>query len=263
MPWTTGCPSLRFVLSGQEGPPLVLLHEMGGSLHSWEEVARALDGEFAILRYDQRGAGASEAPREPFTLDDQIDDLEQVLGAARVTPPFVIATVAAAAAIAAGYMLRHPGAVARAAFFAPALGVDDDARAVTIQRAQSVSEKGMRTIAEMALARIYPEEVRGKSFAEYRARFLANDPVGFAHANVAFAESRIDAARLDAACLLVAGGRDIRPPEAIAALARTIPAAAMQVIAEGGHVLAHQRPVQVAAILRRFVGEGLALFTHT
>lgn len=51
-----------------EGVPLVLVHGFGGSRHDWELVTQALPPGRAVLRYDQRGFGASEArTAEPFS----------------------------------------------------------------------------------------------------------------------------------------------------------------------------------------------------
>ena len=59
MPWmdANGI-SIRFELAGH-GPSVVLLHEMGGTLDSWDGVFPALSARFRTLRYDQRGSGLS------------------------------------------------------------------------------------------------------------------------------------------------------------------------------------------------------------
>src|SRR5690606_29404053 len=61
--------SLRYDVRG-EGPSLVLIHEMGGTLESWDGVIDQLAAHFRVLRFDQRSAGWSEKVRTPFTLDD-------------------------------------------------------------------------------------------------------------------------------------------------------------------------------------------------
>ena len=48
--------SIHYELAGN-GPSVVLLHEMGGTLDSWDGIAPALSESFRMLRYDQRGAG--------------------------------------------------------------------------------------------------------------------------------------------------------------------------------------------------------------
>src|ERR1700746_1551689 len=55
--------SLRYELSGSGKTTLVLVHEMGGTLDSWDRVLPALNNTRQVLRYDTRGAGLSEKIR--------------------------------------------------------------------------------------------------------------------------------------------------------------------------------------------------------
>ena len=55
---------LRYELSGEGPKTLVLVHEMGGSLESWDQVMPMLLPGRRILRYDWRGAGMSEKARD-------------------------------------------------------------------------------------------------------------------------------------------------------------------------------------------------------
>ena len=52
--------ALRYELSGCGETTLVLAHEMGGALDSWDQVLPALNHARQALRYDTRGAGLSE-----------------------------------------------------------------------------------------------------------------------------------------------------------------------------------------------------------
>ena len=61
MPWIeANGASLRYELSGSGKETLVLVHEAGGCLESYEDALPGLDKEFRVLRYDQRGFGFSE-----------------------------------------------------------------------------------------------------------------------------------------------------------------------------------------------------------
>ena len=48
--------TLRYELSGKGDRTLVLVHEMGGSLESWDDVAPRFAESRRVLRYDTRGA---------------------------------------------------------------------------------------------------------------------------------------------------------------------------------------------------------------
>jgi 3-oxoadipate enol-lactonase len=69
------------------GPPLILIHGIGASRHSWDGLIRRLRGEFRCISYDLRGHGLSPTPAPPYHLDDLVADLERLreeLGLARM-----------------------------------------------------------------------------------------------------------------------------------------------------------------------------------
>ena len=61
--------ALRYDLQGQGASTLVLIHEMGGTLESWNDVLPPLTLRRRVLRYDTRGAGLSEKVRGPLSID--------------------------------------------------------------------------------------------------------------------------------------------------------------------------------------------------
>jgi pimeloyl-ACP methyl ester carboxylesterase len=73
--------ALRYDLDGNGLSTLVLIHEMGGTLESWDLVAPLLSGKRRILRYDTRGAGLSQKVRGMLTIDAMVDDLVALLDA--------------------------------------------------------------------------------------------------------------------------------------------------------------------------------------
>jgi 3-oxoadipate enol-lactonase len=58
------------------GPPLILIHGIGASRHSWDGLIRELRSDFRCISYDLRGHGRSPQPAPPYALDDLVDDLE-------------------------------------------------------------------------------------------------------------------------------------------------------------------------------------------
>lgn len=254
MPWTSGNPCLSYEVAGV-GPPLVLLHEIGGSSFSWGPAAALLATDFTVVRYDQRGAGLSERAAGAFTLSDQVTDLEQIVAALSLSGSVRFATIAASAAIAAAYALRHPERVAGLVLCAPALGLPPEQRPATQARAQAVAQNGIRSMVDMAMERMYPPALRHAGFDAYRARFLAQDPLSYARATEAFVTAEIAYPQLAAPCLFLAGGQDIRSPAAVAQMQATVRGAQLGLIADGGHILPYQAPQQTAAAIRAFLAQ--------
>ncbi len=55
-------------------PPIVVLHAMGASSESWDQVATALGGKYRVLALDQRGHGGSTRT-STYTFELMCDDL--------------------------------------------------------------------------------------------------------------------------------------------------------------------------------------------
>jgi pimeloyl-ACP methyl ester carboxylesterase len=71
-----------------DGPrSLVLIHELAGTLESFERVMPALEADFRILRGDQRGAGLSKKARASFSLNDLVADALALMQTAELKPP--------------------------------------------------------------------------------------------------------------------------------------------------------------------------------
>src|SRR5271154_4625592 len=165
---------LRYELSGSGPSTLVLVHEMGGTLDSWDQGLGALSNGRQVLRYDTRGAGLSEKINGVVTWNDMADDLKALLDALHITGKVALAGIAVGAAISVHFAVRHPDRAAALVLHGPATGVSADRRQATLDRAATVQDGGMRGVVETSLAASYPPIVRHdqETFAAFRARWL-------------------------------------------------------------------------------------------
>jgi 3-oxoadipate enol-lactonase len=241
---------LRYELAGSGTKTLVLVHEMGGSLDSWDQVLPTLAAGRRVLRYDTRGAGQSEKVRGVLALDTMVDDLAALLDAVGIDGPVALAGCAVGAAITIRFASRFPNRAAALIITSPATGLAGERRAAGLQRADTVERDGMRAVVEASLAASYPPVLRADEarYCSFRARWLGNDPGSFAAINrmIANAEMEGDFAKIRCPTLVIAGTHDgLRPPEAVEAIARAIPGARYRVL-ETGHFMAVQTPQPVA-----------------
>ncbi len=244
-----GC-VLRAERSGHGTGRVVLLHELGGSLESFDAVTALLAPAFQVLRYDQRGAGQSEKPRPPFGMADHAADLHALLRWSGWQGPVLLVGLAAACAILAEFALAHPADVVGLLLCGPVLTATGEAGSYLRTRAERAARDGMRAVVDTSLARSYPPLLRGDAagFSAYRARMMGNDPVGYACANMALVEATVDGrlGELRVPVDVLAGQHDLlRVPEQIAETASRIPNARFTVV-ESGHLMAVQTPGLVA-----------------
>jgi 3-oxoadipate enol-lactonase len=248
--------SIHFELAG-DGPSVVLLHEMGGTLDSWGGIYAALSQHFRTLRYDQRGSGLSEKVRQPITTELLVDDLEAVLQESALDPPYHFVTVAAATMQALIYMTRHPERIASFVFCNPFTGADASRVAALEERAGLAEREGMRKAIAVTLDKSWPADIGERAvYAAYRGRYLAHDPVCFAAMNRAIARPNVAhlAKEIARPTMVVAGRFDqVRPPAASEQFARTIPGARFELI-DAVHMMPAQAPAALLALLQDFLG---------
>jgi 3-oxoadipate enol-lactonase len=248
--------SLHYALEGERGSSVVLMHELGGTLNSYDAVAPRLAERFRVLRYDQRGAGLSEKVRQEYTNDMLVDDFVALAKGCRLDPPYHFVTVAAAATQSLRFLEKYPDQVGALVLCNPAPGVDASRAAALDERAAVAMREGMRASLPTTLALSYPPHLGARAaYDAYLGRYLANDPVCFGFAFRALARTNMLYMLPQIRCpaMVVAGRHDtVRPPAGSAELAKKIPGARFELV-EAGHFLPTQGPAPLLALLEDFL----------
>ncbi len=250
---------LRYELGGSGAGTVALIHEMGGSLESWDNVAPMLAAKRRVLAYDTRGAGLSEKVRGALGIDAMADDLAALLDALAISGKVALAGVAVGGAIALHMAARFPQRVAAVAVGSPAIAIAPDRRAGLLTRVDRLEREGMRTMVADAMANGYPPELRTDAarFAAFRARWLGNDPASYAaiYRMLAYLDMNQELSRIHCPVLVIAGSLDrTRPPALVEPVARAIPGARYRVL-ETGHYMAVETPDLVAGAISDFLDE--------
>jgi 3-oxoadipate enol-lactonase len=257
--WHQGAVKLRYTVDGTTGPSLVLLHELGGSMDSWDGVVPAFEKDFRILRYDLRGAGQSEVPPAEYTVENgHLVDLEELLKVTALKPPYHFVGAAAGSLVATAFALKYPEQTASVTLMAAALGMSDPVRKQAfLDRSKLAMEKGMAVVTDTALANSYPEIVRHDKarFERFRETMLKTDPRGWAYCNYALVNSTLEEklGELRVPVRFIAGKLDaLRTPALVKELAAKVKGARYEEI-EGGHFMHVQTPALVAGTLKPWI----------
>src|SRR5215469_11379696 len=125
--------ALRYEVSGSGERAIVLIHEMGGTLESWDGAAPLLARQRRVLRYDTRGAGLSQKARGALAIDTMTADLIALMDAAGIAKA-ALAGVAVGGAIALNTALRHPARVSAVVATSPAIAIAAERRAALLAR---------------------------------------------------------------------------------------------------------------------------------
>ena len=103
-------------------PPIVLLHDISGCCHEFDEIARPLAEKYRVLVPDLRGHGdTTHSPKHAYGVEDLVADLHELVVRLSLngrdwggawTRPWVLCGRGTGAAIASAYAVRHKGRVA-------------------------------------------------------------------------------------------------------------------------------------------------------
>jgi pimeloyl-ACP methyl ester carboxylesterase len=257
---------VRYFVGG-EGPPLVLVHGLGGWAGNWRPVASRLVGERRLLVPELPGHGGSEPLRGASSLDPFADAILALLAVEDALPaPWVGHSLGALVGVLAA--VRRPEAV-RGLVLAAAPGITSSTRLAEA------------TVTVLGVVR--PGRVLGKRSARVarspRLRTLAfggwgvADPVGLdpaaaeaflegppqnrdtltAGRALVAADPRIELNRVRCPCLCLWGAADNWVPlQDGMEYARRL-RAPLRAIADCGHLLIGERPDAVAAAIATFL----------
>ena len=249
----------RYEVSGAGDKVVVLVHEMGGTLESWDYVLPRLDAERTVLRYDTRGAGMSTKIRGTGDLDRFADDVADLLDALGLDGPVTICGGAVGGGVSLHFAPRHKDRVEGVVAMGPATGIPEARRAAVLAHADDVEQNGMAAVVQASLAQSYPDVMRRDRarYERFRARWLANDPGSYAAIYRMLAANDLsgEIAALEVPVLFLAGHHDpLRPPAVVEPMVQTCAKGRFKAI-ESGHFMATQSPALVAAEINAFLSE--------
>jgi pimeloyl-ACP methyl ester carboxylesterase len=75
---------------GGAGPPVLLLHGLGGHTGEWNETASWLTKSHRVVALDARGHGESERRPADVSLEARVSDVASAIRELRLAPPTVI-----------------------------------------------------------------------------------------------------------------------------------------------------------------------------
>jgi 3-oxoadipate enol-lactonase len=103
--------SMHYEIYG-DGPPLVLLHGLSYQGAFWWLQVKDFAQHYRVIVTDNRGVGETDAPDEPYTIEQMADDTVHLLSALGISRAHVLG-VSMGGTIAQQVALRHPHTVDR------------------------------------------------------------------------------------------------------------------------------------------------------
>lgn len=224
------------------GPAIIFVSGLGGTGAYWQPQVDTFCKDFTVVTYDQRGAGGSDHPAGPYSIETLVDDLHALIEVLQLERPVLIGH-STGGAIGQILAARHPDLLAGMVLYASWAKSDMHFNwCFRMRRALLVGSTLEEYVHGSALFLYPPEHVR--THAETLSPALLASATKFPAREVVL--SRIDAIMahdataflplIQTPTLVICAQDDIlTPPYQSRLLARAIPGAGLEIVPQGGH----------------------------
>ena len=250
--------TFNYQIDGPEGAPwLVLSNSLATNVGMWDAQASAFGQRFRVLRYDQRGHGATDAPEGRYTFDLLIDDAVALLDALSI-PKVNFAGLSMGGVTAMGLAQRHADRIDRVIICDSPCASTPATAQQWEERIVVAREKGMEALVEPTVGRWFPPEtVAAKPPYLDRVRaMIRTTPVnGFIGCAAALADHdfRSKAGSVTRPALFIVGEKDGTTPAAMRQMHEMLPGSRFVTLPGAGHISNLDRPDEFNSAVGEFL----------
>jgi 3-oxoadipate enol-lactonase len=250
--------TINYAVDGPDGAPwLIFSNSLATDLAAWEDQARELKGAFRVLRYDQRGHGASEAPAGRYSFELLIADVLALMDALAIEKAH-FAGLSMGGATALGLAEQHPERLDKVIVCDSPCQSTPASTQLWEERIAVAEKQGMEALVEPTVTRWFPPEVikANPPYLDKVRQMVRGTPVnGFIGCAAALADHdyATAAATVKRPVLFLAGEKDGVTPAAMRKLNQSLPGSRYVELAGAGHISNLDQP----AAFNRAVAEFL------
>lgn len=245
-------------IDGSEGAPwLIWSNSLATDLDAWERQVQEFKSEFRVLRYDQRGHGATETPAGRYSFETLIADALGLMDALAISKAH-FAGLSMGGATALGLAEKHPERLDRVIVCdfgcqsTPASAQQWEERIVIAQT------QGMEALVEPTITRWFPTDVikANPPYLDQVRNMIRSTPVnGFVGCAAALADHNYaDAvATVRRPVLFLVGEKDGATPAAMRKLNQALQGSRYVELAGAGHISNLDQPEGFNRAVREFL----------
>ncbi len=241
------------------GPPLLLIHGIGGSADDWATVMPRLAAECRVIANDVRGFGRSEKPKGPYSAEQWAADVAGLLRYLQLGEVVVLGH-SMGGVIAQRLLLDYPTQVKAAILASTSSQVNEKAAAYWEAQADDIDKHGLGPMIEAQQAGYTEEYIAAhpevQAADERRQRM--NEPKAYAAGARAVARYNFteELKSVDRPVLIIQGLDDTRtPPGGSVIMSRAIPGARLEMLEHAGHGVYNDLPDTFIELVLGFVRE--------
>jgi 3-oxoadipate enol-lactonase len=249
----------NYVIDGPEGAPWVVFsNSLATTVAMWDEQAAALEGKHRVLRYDQRGHGATDAPAGRYAFDTLVADAVALMDAVGIKRAY-FAGLSMGGATALGLAQQHPDRVSGIVICDSGCMSTPASSQQWEERIAVAQSKGMEALVEPTIARWFPPATVQNNpphLDKVRAMIRGTPVNGFIGCAAALADHNYNAKVASVTCpvLFICGEKDGTTPAAMQDMQKRLPGSRYVELAGAGHISNMDRPAEFTAAVAEFLG---------
>ena len=251
--------SFNYRIDGPEGAPwLMLSNSLATNLSMWDQQVAVWSEDYRVLRYVQRGHGASEATAGDYNFDLLADDAATLMTALGIKQCHFLG-LSMGGMTAMGLGINHSDRVRSLAICNSRADVTPDFQSIFDKRIAIALDQGMEPLVKPTVERWFTEELRSTAPAfldDVREMVRTTPPVGYA--GCARAVQSLDyMARLsaiDKPVLFIAGAEEMATPAAgMRAMQAAIPGSEYVELSPASHLSNLEQPEAFTSAAQKFL----------
>ena len=252
------------------GTPIIFVHEFAGDYRSWEQQLRHFGQRYRAIAYNARGYPPSDVPEgvASYSQARAADDIASVLDHLGIDRAHVVGlSMGGFATLHFGF--RHPGRARSLTVAGCGYGAEPESREKFRAEASVIADflrrEGMAAFAEryaVGPTRVQFENKDPRGFAEFKAHLAEHSAPGSANTQLGCQRERPslydlvgEMQRLTVPTLILTGDEDWPCLNPGILMKRNIASAALVTMANCGHAINLEAPVEFNRHVREFVAQ--------
>ena len=248
---------INYQVDGPDAAPwLVLSNSLATNLTMWDDQARELGRAFRVLRYDQRGHGATDAPAGRYPFDLLIADALALMDALAIGKAH-FAGLSMGGATALGLAQKHPERLDRVIVCDSPCQSTPTSSQQWEERIAVAQKQGMEALVEPTIARWFPPDVikANPPYVDKVRQMIRSTPVnGFIGCAAALADHNYATAvaTVTRPVLFLVGEKDAAAPP-MRKLNDALPGSRFVELAGAGHISNLDQPEGFTRAVKDFL----------
>lgn len=250
--------SVDYSIEGS-GPPLFMVHGIGGRRSAWDDITARLKDDFTCIRYDLRGHGASPVPPVPYSLDELVEDLEALRAKLGIEKAHIIGH-SLGGMIGPAYARAHPERVMTLGLLSTAAGRTEEDAAKVKGVVKAMEDRGIPNILTTLVDRWFTDDFIAQNQDLVGARLkevLETPPEVFLAVFRVYASTEMAAwlKQVTCPCLVLTGELDGGcNPRLNAFIHEQLPTSELVILPGLKHSILKEAATEVADNVKRFIG---------